>query len=68
MIYVTGQSSGVTIKRQPFKQGSLYCKGNSFVLFRKMFASQLAMSHECDGQSYAIPEICQAGLKQSTVV
>lgn len=62
MIYVTGQSSGVTIKRQPFKHT------DSFVLFRKMFASQLAMSHECDGQPYAIPEICQAGLKQSTVV
>lgn len=62
MIYVTGQSSAVTIKRQPFK------RKDSFVLFRKMFAGQLAMSHECDGQSYAIPEICQAGLKQSTVV
>lgn len=62
MIYVTGQSSGVTIQRQPFKHK------DSSVLFRKMFASQLAMSHECDGQSYAIPEICQAGLKQSTVV
>lgn len=62
MIYVTVHGSGATIKRFAIQHK------DPFVLSTVRNVHRLASSHASDGQPFAIPEICQAGLNQSIVV